>query len=383
MLSLLTLAGCSKNEKPQHQSPSEVQNPVKESDLTTVRITPQAEQRLGIRTVTLKTDRVQATREVGGEVQAVPGQAVTLVAPVQGTLRGGEQLTAGQRVRQGQTLYQLVPLPPERDLLTLNQGTEQARIQLRVSRARLQRAEELLADRAGSVRARDDARADVALAERNLADAQARQAAMSGNSGGGQALPIKAPLSGVVQRVAVAPNTIVTTNTVLVELAALNKVWVRVPLFVGDLRRLGADQTVSVRPLNGGAARVGRPVDAPTLGAASGTATADVFFEVDNTDEAFRPGERVAVDVNLSNAAGTGNGSAPALTIPAAALLYDASGGQWVYVRTAPQQYTRQRVEVQRAVGDQLVVSRGVQAGAVVVTDGAAELFGTEFGGSH
>lgn len=383
LLGLLTLSSCGKDEKPQHQSPAEVQNPVKESDLTTVKITPQAEKRLGIRTVTLSTDQVQATREVGGEIQAVPGQAVTIVAPVQGTLRGGSGLTAGLRVRQGQTLYQLVPLPPERDLLTLNQGTEQARIQLRVTRARLQRAEELLADRAGSVRARDDARADVALAERNLADAQARQGAMSGQTGGGQALPIKAPLSGVVQRVAVAPNTIVTANTVLVELAALNKVWVRVPLFVGDLRRLGADQTVSVRPLNGGAARPGRPVEAPTLGAASGTATADVFFEVDNTDEAFRPGERVAVDVKLSPAAGTGNGQTPALTIPAAALLYDASGGQWVYVRTAPQQYTRQRVEVQRAVGEQLVVSRGLQAGAVVVTDGAAELFGTEFGGSH
>lgn len=383
VVGLLSLAGCSKDEKPKHESPSEVQNPVKESDLTTVKITPQAEKRLGIRTVTLKTDQVQATREVGGEIQAVPGQAVTIVAPVQGTLRGGSGLTAGQRVRQGQTLYQLVPLPPERDLLTLNQGTEQARIQLRVTRARLQRAEELLADRAGSVRARDDARADVALAERNLADAQARKAAMSGSTGGGQPLPIRAPLSGVVQRVAVAPNTIVTTNTVLVELAALNKVWVRVPLFVGDLRRLGADQTVAVRPLNGGAPRIGRPVEAPTLGAASGTATADVFFEVDNTDEAFRPGERVAVDVKLSNAANASNGGTPALTIPAAALLYDASGGQWVYVRTAPQQYTRQRVEVQRAVGDQLVVSRGVQPGAVVVTDGAAELFGTEFGGSH
>ncbi|MCC3160162.1 efflux RND transporter periplasmic adaptor subunit [Hymenobacter sp. 15J16-1T3B] len=383
VVGLLSLASCGKDEKPPHQSPSEVQNPVKESDLTTVKITPQAEKRLGIRTVTLTTDQVQATREVGGEIQAVPGQAVTVVAPVQGTLRGGSGLTAGQRVRQGQTLYQLVPLPPERDLLTLNQGTEQARIQLRVTRARLQRAEELLADRAGSVRARDDARADVALAERALADAQARQAAMSGNTGGGQTLPIKAPLSGVVQRVAVAPNTIVTTNTVLVELAALTKVWVRVPLFVGDLRRLGADQTVSVRPLNGGAPRLGRPVEAPTLGATSGTATADVFFEVDNTDEAFRPGERVAVDVKLSTAANASNGGTPALTIPAAALLYDASGGQWVYVRTAPQQYTRQRVEVQRAVGDQLVVSRGVQAGAVVVTDGAAELFGTEFGGSH
>ncbi len=393
LLGLVT--ACGKEEKPKAISPAEVENPVKESDLTTVVITADAEKRLGIKTVAIKTDNVQATREVGGEIQAVPGQAVTIVAPVQGTLRGGASITAGQRVRQGQTLYSLVPLPPERDLLTLDQGSAQARTQLQVAQARLQRAEELLADRAGSVRARDDARADVALAQRALADARARQGALNGNTGGGQALPIKAPLSGVVQRVSVAPGSVVTANTVLVELAALNKVWVRVPLFVGDLRRLGKEQAVTVRPLNGGAARQARAVEAPLLSAsagtgtpgagAAGTGTADVFYELDNTDEAFRPGERVAVDVTLSsgNSATGGTATTAALTIPAAALLYDASGGQWVYVRTKPLQYTRQRVEVQRAVGNQVVVSRGVQAGAEVVTDGAAELFGTEFGGSH
>ncbi|RSK31072.1 efflux RND transporter periplasmic adaptor subunit [Hymenobacter metallilatus] len=380
---------CGKAEKPKPASPAEIENPVKESDLTTVTLTADAEKRLGIKTVAIKADNVRATREVGGEIQAVPGQAVTIVAPVQGTLRGGASITAGRQVSQGQTLYQLVPLPPERDLLTLNQGTAQARTQLQVAQARLQRAEELLADRAGSVRARDDARADVALAQRALADARARQGALSGNTNGGQALLIKAPLSGVVQRVNVASGSVVTANTVLLELAALNKVWVRVPLFVGDLRRLGKEQTVTVRPLNGGPARPARPVEAPLLGATAGTGTADVFYELDNADQAFRPGERVAVDVALGSGnlavggAGQPAPATPALTIPAAALLYDASGGQWVYVRTKPLQYTRQRVEVQRAVGEQVVVLRGVQAGAEVVTDGAAELFGTEFGGSH
>ena len=386
LAALLCLAACGKSEKPKAVSPSEVKNPVKESELTTVIITPEAEKRLGIKTVVIKTDNVRATREVGGEIQAVPGQAVTIVAPVQGTLRGGAGLTAGQRVRQGQTLFQLVPLPAERDLLTLDQGTAQSRTQLAVAQARLRRAEELLADRAGSVRARDDARADVALAQRALADARARQGALNGNPGGGQSLPIRAPLSGVVQRMSVTSGSLVTANTVLLELAALDKVWVRVPLFVGDLRRLSGDQAVAVRPLNGGAPRQARPVQAPTLGGTAGTATADVFFEIDNTDEAFRPGERVAVDVTLSNKSAGATGAAantPALTIPAAALLYDASGGQWVYVRTAPRQYTRQRVEVQRAVGEQVVISRGVKAGVEVVTDGAAELFGTEFGGAH
>ncbi len=385
---LLSLMSCQAPEKPKAAAPAEISNPVKESDLTTVALTPLAEKRLGIRTVVLAPDTVRATREVGGEIQAVPGKAVTVVAPVQGTLRGGASLTAGQRVKAGQVLYQLVPLPAERDLLTLNQGTAQARTQLSVARARLSRAEALLADRAGSVRARDDARADVALAERNLADARARQGALNGNVGGGQSLPIKAPFGGVVQRVAVAPGSLVTPNTVLLELAGLDEVWVRVPLFVGDLRRLRPGQPVMVRPLDGGPARRARAVDAPTLGGAAGAATADVFFVLDNADEAFRPGERVAVDVPLGPAGGAtasagADPAAPTLALPAAALLYDASGGQWVYVRTGPQRYTRHRVEVRSAPGEQFIVTRGVAAGDSVVTAGAAELFGTEFGGGH
>ena len=44
---------------------------------------------------------------------------------------------------------------------------------------------------------------------------------------------------------------------------------------------------------------------------------------------------------------------------------------------------THEKMQVATAAGGQVVVSRGVKAGAEVVTDGAAELFGTEFGGSH
>ena len=142
----------------------------------------------------LAPDTVRATREVGGEIQAVPGKAVTMVAPVQGTLRGGASLTAGQRVKAGQMLYQ--PRAPAGRSATCSPSTRarpRPAPSFSVARARLSRAEALLADRAGSVRARDDARADVALAERNLADARARQGALNGNVGGGQSLPIKAP----------------------------------------------------------------------------------------------------------------------------------------------------------------------------------------------
>ena len=66
--------------------PATVANPAKEADLTTVTLTEKAEQRLGIRTVAVARRSVPRTRPVGGELIVPPGQALTVSAPVAGTV---------------------------------------------------------------------------------------------------------------------------------------------------------------------------------------------------------------------------------------------------------------------------------------------------------
>jgi hypothetical protein len=68
------------------------------------------------------------------------------------------------------------------------------------------------------------------------------------------------------------------------------------------------------------------------------------------------------------------------VTVPLTALLVDHSGGTWVYQRLDSLSFARRRVEVARVAGDRAVIIRGITAGSLVVTAGAAELFGTEFG---
>ena len=60
--------------------------------------------------------------------------------------------------------------------------------------------------------------------------------------------------------------------------------------------------------------------------------------------------------------------------------MYDIYGGAWVYVNSAPHEYRRQRIELVQSDGSSAIVSRGLGAGTQVVSAGAAELFGTEFG---
>lgn len=69
-----------------------------------------------------------------------------------------------------------------------------------------------------------------------------------------------------------------------------------------------------------------------------------------------------------------------ALEIPYAALMYDGSGKTWVYTSPEPRTYIRAAVTVDKITGDKVQLRSGPPAGTEVVTIGAAELFGTEFG---
>ena len=70
--------------------------------------------------------------------------------------------------------------------------------------------------------------------------------------------------------------------------------------------------------------------------------------------------------------------SAQQMVIPYAALLYDASGDTWVYLNVAPLVYVREPIVVDFIKGDEAVLSEGLEDGAMVVTIGATELFGSE-----
>ena len=103
-------------------------------------------------------------------------------------------------------------------------------------------------------------------------------------------------------------------------------------------------------------------------------ATVNVFYEVSNADGRLRPGERVGVTLPLK-------GDEDSLAVPRAALIRDIHGGAWVYEKIKPHAYARKRVLVDRVVGDLAVLASGPKAGSEVVTVGAAELYGAEFGG--
>lgn len=375
------LSGCSKPQAAESQKAApaaKVENAVKESELATVKLSPKAEERLGVVTTPVTVERVAQTRTFAGEVVLPPDRVISVAAPVGGTLAANAPLTVGMFVRKGQPIFRLTPLlPPERDLrVQLERDVTNAQTRLDAARIRLNRAEQLLRDRAGSEKAVEQAREEVNLAENDLKAAHERldrydKAPVSGDV----AVTIAAPRDGLIQKVFVSLGQTVTGGAALFEVVNLSTVWIRVPVYVGDLKLFDRKQTARVQMLNespGSPARVARPVNAPPS-ANPLNDTADLYFELANSDGSLRPGQKMSVTLAERSAE-------ESLVVPWSAVLHDINGGAWVYENTAPQQYVRRRVEVRRVVDSLAVLARGPAVGAKVVTAGAAEIFGTEFG---
>lgn len=383
---VIVVVSCGKKEEAKKTAPSSIENPVKESDLTTVKLTSEAVKRLGIQAQPIEQKSTSRTRIYSGEITSVPGQSMTMTAPVSGTilaLKNGTLPQAGSAVTKGQVLYRLLILPSEKDLISAQEDVKLRKVQYDVAVEKLRRADQLLKDKAGSVRAKQDAEAELANITAGLRVAEARVELMKGNSSADvtdklSTLNIESAVTGFIQKVYASPSQVVSANAPVMDVSATSPLWIRVPVYAGDLNAIDDKSAAYVRNLsdfNGSAngataSRVNGPQTADPL-----SSSADVFYEMSNKDGVFRPGQRVSVTVPLKS-------DQASLVIPFSAVAYDINGGTWVYEMPSPDTFIRRRVELANVENGMAVVRRGPAAGTMIVTEGVAELFGTEFGGA-
>ena len=379
-LIVLLPSGCSREKPaaPHSEPPAHVESPRKEADLTTVKLSAEAVKRLGIETVVVKLDSAAATRSLGGEVTVPEGRMVTVTAPVAGTV-SAMSAQPGSRVARGTRLLVLAPLSSsERDQsIEARRAVDASAADADAARRRVQRLESLLKEGAASVRSVEEARAQLQVSEAARNAARERLGAMQqGPVGPEGQLTITAPFDGVVQSVSAASGQTVAGSAPLLQIAQVNTLWVRVPVFAGDADAIDPSQPASVTRLGtSNPPLLARRVVAPLKGDPT-AASVDVYYEVPSAGATLRPGERVMAELPLKT-------TRQGLVVPAASLLYDIHGDAWVYEDLGGNAYARRRVQVARHSGDRAVIARGLTAGVKVVTAGAAELFGTEFGAGH
>jgi membrane fusion protein, heavy metal efflux system len=377
----LLIVGCSpaRPQEAAHETPATVDSPRTEAEISTVRLAADAVKRLGIQTVAVKTDVAAATRTLGGEVVVPEGRGVVVTAPVAGTLTDASELRAGARVGRGDRLMTIAPLvPAERDQrIEAQRAVTAAEAEELAARQRLQRIEQLLKDGAASIRSVEESRAQHQVTVASLTAARERLAGVSRNPVGEQGeLVVSAPFDGIVQRISAVPGQTVAASSPLLEIAQVDTLWIRVAVYSGDSDAIDETQPASVNKLGGTdapkpAARVTAPLHGDPL-----AATVNLYYSLPRSGTTLRPGERVLVELPLRT-------TEPGLVVPEAAVLYDIHGASWVYQDLGGNAYARRRIQIARHAGDRVVVSRGIAEGANIVTSGAAELFGTEFGAGH
>lgn len=292
----------------------------KEGDLVVLKLTAEAEQRLRLKVVDLAKRSMPAVRLLAGEVVQPLAGAGQYVAPVLGgTLEEVLRLADLQAVADGRI--------------------QQARVQMDAAKIAVERAQKMLSAEAGSTRTLDEAKTALATAEVAMKTAEAQRKLLGtpvGQTGGEQTL------------------------------------WVRTPVYTGEVALLDAQAGAMVQVLGSTVQPVSAsPVKGPPTANAL-TGTLDWYYQLP-AKTPLRAGERVAVEIPLSGS------KKEVLVVPASAVLHDIHGGQWVYEQTAGHTYTRRRVQVERRAGDDAVLATGPAPGSKIVTDGAAELFGTEF----
>ncbi|MDH4454030.1 MAG: hypothetical protein QE570_12720 [Verrucomicrobiota bacterium] len=288
----------------------------KEGDLVILTLKPEAEQSLRLKTFAVEKRTIPATRLFSGEVVTPLAAEGKPVAPVLGgTLDEVLRLADLQAAADGRIL--------------------QAQVQIDAAKIAAERAQKMLSAEAGSVRGVDEAKTALQLAEATMTTAKAQRDLLGGTLG---------------------------KNA---------RKWVRVAIYSGEATLLNAGESASIRTLGSAKPQSAKPVTGPPTANAA-TNTVDWYYELP-ASTALRAGERVAVEIP------TLESKVEALVIPFNAVLHDIHGGQWVYAKTAEHVYTRKRIQVTRLAGSDAILSTGPAVGTPIVTDGSAELFGTEF----
>src|SRR5262249_6041319 len=162
----------------------------------------------------------------------------------------------------------------------------------------LDRAKRLLRSDAGSRKAVEDAQATHDVAKKTLDAAKARLAMLQNvaahpDKETAMPLTIEAPDTGTLRNVCALPGQNVHGGANLFEVINLDRVWVRVPVYVGEVGSIDAEAPAHVFALNsrpGTTGQTAEPTKAPpSANAAAGTV--DLFYAMSNVP-GYSPGQR-------------------------------------------------------------------------------------------
>jgi membrane fusion protein, heavy metal efflux system len=316
--------------------------------------------------------REQSVREsirVAARLEARPGGAADVVAPIDGRLTRVVDVALGTPVARGQELARLLPPPAvPGDLPELQRARAEAQTAFALATRDRERAERLTSAGAAPEKRLDEARSaeDQAKARLTAAEASLAQYNIARTGGASESegvFVVRAPVSGVIAQRDAATGANVAAGTILfrvVDVAQLHVVG-QVPEAEAARARLVSAAEMEVpghegRVPAGRLASVGKVLDPQAR-------TLPITFAFDNRALGLPVGQGVFLHLLM-------NTTAPRPVVPAAAVVDDA-GRPIVFVQREGETFERRAVTLGARSGDHIQIMEGVKAGDRVVTKGA------------
>lgn len=326
-----------------------------------------------------------------GRVVPVPSKRAIVAPPVGGIVQNGTTPRIGQQVTRGQLLATLVQTPTAAESAQIRAAAAQVQIensrveaerrrlaQIEIeAEARLEeathdlgRSQRLFEKKAYSAKALEEdelaQKAAAAQLEAIREQLRALQPADSVAASASMMYEVRAPISGTVVSVSKASGEQVAPGEPILEIVALDSVWVEAPIFEKDLGRLSKDLkavfTTAAFPnqeFQGHLINVGKVID-------ENSRTTTAIFEVPNPSSQLSIGMQANVRLDAGEAQ-------EVLLIPREAVL-DNEGKKIVYVLLSGEEFERREIVVGDEYGTMVAILSGVEAGERVVTQGAYQL---------
>jgi len=314
-----------------------------------------------------------------------PAGATTVVrAPATGFMaaRGDERWPAiGDRVEAGTSPLQVGVFLSPQELAQLVHLKEDTDTQLQQSLVTMQLTEEQLKQVSAARDAISGARVDQIRQAYEHARAAYNDAKeklpylLLENADTGVALrpvAIDSPRRGIVTEVASSPGQFVVAGDPLYTVADWSTLWVRVPVFEGDLGTIDDAQMAQATDRVTGDLVDARPLRLPTEARGGGRAF-DLWYAVDNAAGTLQPGRTAIVSLPLQ-----GGKEEPVIVIRRSAVLYDGFGQASCFVKHKGEgvPFERRKVELAHTSGDRVIVRHGLEMDDEIVVEGAEQLAG-------
>jgi cobalt-zinc-cadmium efflux system membrane fusion protein len=314
---------------------------------------------------------IRPTLRASGTTRARSDGEVLVVAPAAGRVAssGASFPTLGQRVNANDLLGVLAPRLEAADLASLDLAVKSAELELRFAERERQRLENLRGEGAVPERRVQDAVHAAEGARASLETAQRRRdqfRRVERTSGGGESgVQLRAPISGTVTEVHLAPGTFVEAGTPILRITDLTQLWLEVRVPEVDITRLGTPRGASVS-IGGNAEALELPAESLVArGQAVDpiTRTLALLFAIDNAGARFPLGAYGRVFVVTGE-------ERRAAAVPESAIV-DDSGTDVVYVQVEGEAFERRIVRLGARDRGFVEVLNGLDVGEHVATRGA------------